>query len=92
MFFALSLSSDINLPSFLWCFLKSTSVSLGGSFLFVGEEGEISSERLLAGHSVLPFHNHRNPGGSAEGLFAHADLCRHRRMSSMNLRDGAQLS
>ncbi|KAI4807820.1 hypothetical protein KUCAC02_027603 [Chaenocephalus aceratus] len=48
---------------------ETTGVSPGGSFLFVEEEGETSSERLLAGHTVLPFaHNHRNPGGSAEGL------------------------
>ena len=47
--------------------LESSSASVTGSFLFA-EEGEISSERSPAGHSVLPSYNCRNPGGSAEGL------------------------
>lgn len=44
----------------------------GGSFLFAEEEeeGDISSARLLTGQSVLPLHNHRNPGGRGEGLCA----------------------
>lgn len=51
-------------------------MSLGGSFLFAEEEeGEISSERLLAGHSVLPLHNHRNPGSSGEALCT-PNVCR----------------
>lgn len=45
-------------------------MTLGDGFLFAKEEGEgdISSDQLLAEQSVLPLHNHRNPGGSGEGL------------------------
>lgn len=44
-------------------------MTLGASFLFAEEEeGDISSVRPLAGQSVLPLHNHRNPEGSGEGL------------------------
>lgn len=64
--------------------LESTSMSLGGSFLFVEEGGEISSERLLSGHSVLPLHNHRNPGGSGEGLCT-PNFCRCRYTSRHKL-------
>lgn len=64
--------------------LESTSMSLGGCFLFVEEEGEISSERLLAGHSVLPSHNHRNPGGSGEGLVALQAFCRYTSSHKLN--------
>ncbi len=64
--------------------LESTSTSLGGSFLFVEKGGEISSERLLSGHSVLPLHNHRNPGGSGEGLST-PNFCRCRYTSRHKL-------
>lgn len=58
---------NINSPKTLSPSSSLESVALGRSFLFV--EGEISSERLLAGHSVLPSHNHRNPWGPAETAF-----------------------
>ena len=61
-------SLSLSLSHSLSSSLESTNISQGDSFLFVEEEGEISSERLLAGHSVLPSHNHRNPGGIGEGL------------------------
>lgn len=60
-------------------------MTLGGSFLFAEEEGEISSERLLAGHSVLPLYNHRNPGGSGEGLCTPSFCrCRYTSMHKFN--------
>lgn len=62
-------------------------MTLGGSFLFA--EGEISSERLLAGHSVLPSHNHRNPGGSGGGLCT-PNFCKCRYTSWHKLNDKAE--
>lgn len=85
-------SLPINFPSALSLSssLESTNMSPGVSFLFVEEEGEISSERLLGGHSVLPSHNHRNPGGSGEvllhsKLFADVDT-----QAGTNLTDKAE--
>lgn len=54
---------------------KAPHMKLGCSFLFAEDEGEISSKRPLAGHSVLLLHNHRNPGASGDGLCA-PNFCR----------------
>lgn len=62
------------------CLKNST---LGGSFLFASEGGEISSERLLAGHAVLVLHNRRNPGGSGEGLCT-PNFCTHTSWHRLN--------
>ncbi len=84
VFLSLSLSLHQSPQLSVSSSLESTSTSLGGSFLFVEKGGEISSERLLSGHSVLPLHNHRNPGGSGEGLST-PNFCRCRYTSRHKL-------
>ena len=56
--------------------LETTGVSPGGSFLFVEEEGETSSERLLAGHTVLPFAQSQEPRGAAQRASKLQIFCR----------------